>query len=169
MLSLDLFDIIPNGGYRRRILFIGFHWDIIFIGFHWDIMEHSTDAISPAPSTPMYPEANTSFIFKPVDQESNVSDASSLLQAQIQEAEALCKLATLKRQLAEEQQKAQSDCTSERSRVSRRDRLKRHSAGSFAEECLQKTPIFVNIGKPAKPVGTDFDCDALIAQIFDES
>ena len=105
-------------------------------------MQRFTAPVSPAPSTaryspPISPAASTSFIIKPVDQSSEASDTSSaVLQAQIQEAEALCKLATLKRQLAEEQQKAQYDCGSERSRVSRRDRVKRTSASSGAKGLL---------------------------------
>ena len=106
-------------------------------------MEYFAGPVSPAASTARYstPNADTSFILKdvtpPVDVASETSDTSSaVLQAQIQEAEALCKLASLKRQLAEEQQKAQSDSGSERSRVSRRDRVKRTSASSGAKGLL---------------------------------
>ena len=114
-----------------------------------------SDVVSPVASTARYssPDAETSFIYKtkdissPVDLASDASDAtSSVLQAQIQEAEALCRLASLKRQLAEEQQKVQSDCASERSRASRRERLKHTSASSCPEQCVQKPPILAAIG-----------------------
>ena len=129
---------------------------------------------SPAPSTARYstPNAETSFIIKPVDAASEASEtSSSVLHAQIQEAEALCKLASLKRQLAEEQQKEKSDSGSERSRVSRRDRLKRTSASSGAKGLLAVGTGNLSTLQPintTKPADVDFDCEALIAQIFDE-